>query len=324
MVMNTAAPADDALLDAYSQAVVGVVERVGPSVVKIDVAGTTRGARAGRSERGSTGSGLIVSPDGLVLTNSHVVAGGGPLRITLADGRELAAALIGEDPHTDLAVIRADGQDLACQVLGASGRLRPGQLAIAIGSPYGFQHTVTAGVISALGRALRSHTGRLMEHLIQTDAALNPGNSGGPLVTSAGEVVGINTAAIVGVQGISFAVPTSTARMVIGALLRDGRVRRSYIGISGHDTALPTRLVRFHRLEVTGAVAVADVAPGSPAEGGGVLQHDLIVAFDRAPVSGIDDLLRLLTADAIGVPVSLDVVRGPHRRTLRVVPVESP
>jgi S1-C subfamily serine protease len=297
MVMNTAAPADDSLLDAYSQAVVGVVERVGPSVVKIDVAGTTRGARAGRSERGSTGSGLIVSPDGLVLTNSHVVAGGGPLRITLADGRELAAALIG---------------------------VRPGQVAIAIGSPYGFQHTVTAGVISALGRALRSHTGRLMEHLIQTDAALNPGNSGGPLVTSAGEVVGINTAAIVGVQGISFAVPTSTARMVIGALLRDGRVRRSYIGISGHDTALPLRLVRFHRLEVTGAVAVADVAPGSPAEGGGVLQHDLIVAFDGAPVTGIDDLLRLLTADAIGVPVSLDVVRGPHRRTLRVVPVESP
>jgi S1-C subfamily serine protease len=246
------------------------------------------------------------------------------LRITLADGRELAAALIGEDPHTDLAVIRADGQDLPCQALGASGRLRPGQVAIAIGSPYGFQHTVTAGVISALGRALRSHTGRLMEHLIQTDAALNPGNSGGPLVTSAGEVVGINTAAIVGVQGISFAVPTSTARMVIGALLRDGRVRRSYIGISGHDTALPPRLVRFHRLDETGAVAVAEVAPGSPAAHGGVLQHDLIVAFDGAPVSGIDDLLRRLTADAIGVPVSLDVVRGPERRTLRVVPVESP
>ncbi len=322
--MITAAPADDVLLDAYSRAVVGVVERVGPSVVKVDVGGRSRGARAKPGERSGTGSGLIVSPDGLVLTNSHVVAGGGPLHLTLADGREMAAALIGEDPHTDLAVIRAEGQDLPYQPLGASGRLRPGQVAIAIGSPYGFQHTVTAGVVSALGRALRSHTGRLMEHLIQTDAALNPGNSGGPLVTSAGEVVGINTAAIAGVQGISFAVPTSTARVVIGALLRDGRVRRSYIGISGHDALLPPRLVRFHRLDETVAVAVADVAAGSPAAFAGMLQHDLIVAFDGAPVRGIDDLLRRLTADAIGVPVSLDVVRGPERRTLRVVPVESP
>jgi S1-C subfamily serine protease len=322
--MITAAPADDALLDAYSRAVVGVVERVGPSVVKIDVGGRTRGARAREGERSGTGSGLIVSPDGLVLTNSHVVAGAGSLRVTLADGRDLAAVLIGEDPHTDLAVIRAAGQDLPCQPLGASGGLRPGQVAIAIGSPYGFQHTVTTGVISALGRALRSHTGRLMEHLIQTDAALNPGNSGGPLVTSAGEVVGINTAAIAGVQGISFAVPTSTARVVIGALLRDGRVRRSYIGISGHDAALPPRLVRSHRPTETGAVAVADVASGSPAACGGVLQHDLIVAFDGEPVRGIDDLLRCLTSEAIGIPVLLDVVRGPERRRLRVVPVESP
>jgi S1-C subfamily serine protease len=322
--MNGTVTSDDALLDAYSQAVVDVVERVGPSVVKIDVVKTTASSRPTHRERGGTGSGLIVSPDGLILTNSHVVGGSGRLRITLADGRDLAAALIGEDPHTDLAVIRAEGQDLPYQLLGASGRLRPGQVGIAIGSPYGFQHTVTAGVISALGRALRSHTGRLMEHLIQTDAALNPGNSGGPLVTSAGEVVGINTAAIAGVQGISFAVPTSTARAVIGDLLRHGRVRRSYIGISGHDTALPPRLVRFHRLDQTGAVAVADVAPGSPAAEGGVLQHDLIVAFGGSPVRGIDDLLRRLTADAIGAAMSLDVVRGPERQSLLVVPVESP
>ena len=319
------APLDDAaLLDAYSRAVVDAVDRVGPSVVKIDVGSMSANARGRAREHVGTGSGLIISPDGLVLTNSHVVAGARDLAVTLADASTSAARLIGHDPDTDLAVIRMDGHDLPSRPLGDSGALRPGQVAIAIGSPYGFQHTVTAGVVSALGRALRSRTGRLMEHLIQTDAALNPGNSGGPLVTSAGEVVGINTAAIAGVQGISFAVSTSTARVVIGLLLRDGRVRRSYIGISGHDTALPPRLVRFHRLDETGAVAVADVAPGSPAAEGGVLQHDLIVAFDGAPVSGIDGLLRRLTADAIGVPVSLDVVRGPERRTLRVVPVESP
>ena len=199
-----------------------------------------------------------------MLTNSHVVAGARELAVTLADASTSAARLIGHDPDTDLAVIRMDGHDLPSRPLGDSGALRPGQVAIAIGSPYGFQHTVTAGVVSALGRALRSRTGRLMEHLIQTDAALNPGNSGGPLVTSAGEVVGINTAAIAGVQGISFAVSTSTARVVIGLLLRDGRVRRSYIGISGHDAVLPTRLRRHHRLEQPRAVAVADVAVGQP------------------------------------------------------------
>jgi S1-C subfamily serine protease len=322
--MITTVASDDALLDAYSRAVVDAVDRVGPSVVKVDVGGRARGEGRRGSNQGGTGSGLIVSPDGLILTNNHVVAGGGSLKITLEDGRRFAATRIGEDPHTDLAVIRADGQDLPYQTLGQSARLRPGQVAIAIGSPYGFQHTVTTGVVSALGRALRSHTGRLLEHLIQTDAALNPGNSGGPLVTSAGEVVGINTAAIAGVQGIAFAVPASTAKMVIGALLRDGRVRRSYIGISGHDAVLPPRLVRFHHLPGVGAVAVADVAAGSPAARGGVLQHDLIVAFGGTPVCGIDDLLRRLTADAIGAAVSLDVVRGPERRTLHVVPVESP
>jgi S1-C subfamily serine protease len=321
--MITSNTSDLALLDAYSGAVVEAVDRVGPSVVKIDAQEPTRpGVPAG--ERTGTGSGLIVSPDGLVLTNSHVVARAASLRVTLDDGREFVARLIGHDPDTDLAVIRTEARDLPFQALGDSGMLRPGQVAIAIGSPYGFQHTVTAGVISALGRALRSQTGRLMEHLIQTDAALNPGNSGGPLVTSAGEVVGVNTAAIAGVQGISFAVPTSTARVVIGALLRDGRVRRSYIGISGQDAVLPSRLTRFHGLERARAVAVADVAPGSPAARGGVMLHDLIVSFNGDPIGGVDDLLRHLTAETIDVSISLGVVRGPDRRTLRVVPVEVP
>jgi S1-C subfamily serine protease len=321
--MSTTAPTDDALLDAYSRAVVGAVERVGPSVVRIDVGRRAGGAGPRRSpEVAGTGSGLIVSPDGLVLTNSHVVAEANALTVTLEDGRTLAARTVGEDPDTDLAVVRTEAQDLPYQPLGDSGRLRPGQVAIAIGSPYGFQHTVTAGVVSALGRALRSRTGRLMEHLIQTDAALNPGNSGGPLVTSAGEVVGINTAAIAGGLGISFAVPTSTARVIIGTLLRDGRVRRSYIGISGHDVALPPRLVRHHRLEKTRAVAVTDVAAGSAAAQAGVLPHDLIVAFDGEPIGGVDDLLRHLTADAIGRGVTVDVVRGPDRQRLRLVPTE--
>jgi S1-C subfamily serine protease len=321
--MSTALLEDDALLDAYSRAVVGAVERVGPSVVRIDVGRHARGAAPRRSpDIAGTGSGLILSPDGLVLTNSHVVAEAMSLTVSLEDGRTFSARTIGDDPDTDLAVVRTEAQDLPYQPLGDSGRLRPGQVAIAIGSPYGFQHTVTAGVVSALGRALRSRTGRLMEHLIQTDAALNPGNSGGPLVTSAGEVVGINTAAIAGGSGISFAVPTSTARVVIGAVLRDGRVRRSFIGISGHDATLPPRLARYHRLEKPRAVAVADVAAGSPASQAGVMPHDLIIAFDGAAIGGVDDLLRHLTADAIGKVVTLDVVRGPDRRRLRVVPVE--
>jgi S1-C subfamily serine protease len=322
--MLTAPPSDDALLDAYSHAVVDAVERVGPSVVRIDIGEARRGRSPDARQRGGTGSGLIVAPDGLVLTNSHVVADSGSLAVTLADGRAFAARLIGHDPDTDLAVIRADAPELPSQPLGDSGRLRPGQVAIAIGSPYGFQHTVTAGVVSALGRALRSRTGRLMEHLIQTDAALNPGNSGGPLVTSAGEVVGINTAAIAGVQGISFAVPSSTARVVIGALLRDGRVRRSYIGVSGRDATLPPRLTRHHQLSKARAVAVTAVASGSPAARAGVMPNDLIVTFDGDPIGGVDDLLRHLSGEVIDTVVSLGVVRGPDRRSLRVIPAETP
>jgi S1-C subfamily serine protease len=315
--------ADTELLDAYSRAVVDTVERVGPAVVKIDVSVAGDRRRPGPEAAGS-GSGLIFTPDGLVLTNSHVVHGAQSVRVALADGRTFAADSVGDDPHTDLAVVRIGGPALPWQPLGDSGRLRVGQIAIAIGSPFGFQHSVTAGVISALGRALRSRTGRLMEHIIQTDAALNPGNSGGPLVTSAAEVVGVNTAAILGVQGISFAVPVNTAKVVISALLREGRVRRSFIGISGQDVALPRRLVRFHQLPVDRAVGVVEVAAGSPAERAGVRPHDLLVAFNDTPVTGVDDLARLLTHETIGEAVRVRVVRGPDVRTLRVVPEETP
>jgi len=314
MALDRRGDDDTGLLDAYSRAVVGAVERVGPSVVKIDVLG-------GRG--GATGSGLVFTPDGLVLTNSHVVHGGRTLRVTLEDGRDTGAELIGEDPQTDLAVLRLAAPDAPSRMLGDSSALRPGQVAIAIGAPLGFRHTVTAGVVSALGRALRSRTGRLMENLIQTDAALNPGNSGGPLVTSAGEVVGVNTAAIAGVHGISFAVPVNTAKFVVSALLREGRVRRSFIGVSGHDTALPRRLARFHELTGTRAIAVVEVAAGSPAAMAGVRPHDLIVAFDDRVVEGVDDLARRLTDAIIGRPVPLVVIRAHDRRTLRVVPVEA-
>jgi S1-C subfamily serine protease len=315
--METRAPGDAGLLDAYSQAVVSAVERVGPSVVRIDAHGD---GGAGRVRREGTGSGLVFTPDGLVLTNSHVVHASRTLTVTLLDGRSGGAVLIGDDPGTDLAVVRADLPDLAWQPLGDSGALRPGQVAIAIGSPFGFEHTVTAGVVSALGRALRSRTGRLIEHLIQTDAALNPGNSGGPLVTSAGEVVGVNTAAIAGGHGISFAVPINTAKLVVAALLREGRVRRSVIGLSGRDVALPRRLVRHHALPLERAIGVVEVAAGSPAERAGIRPHDLLVSFNDAPVAGVDDLVRHLTDALIGRAVPVGVVRGPDHRTLRVVP----
>jgi S1-C subfamily serine protease len=310
---------DTGLLDAYSEAVTNAVDRVAPSVVKIESGGAR--PEAGRGERG-TGSGLVFTPDGLVLTNSHVVAGGRSLRVVLDDGRELEADRIGDDPDTDLAVIRVGAHGVPFQALGDSSRVRPGQVAIAIGSPFGFQHTVTAGIISALGRSLRARTGRLMENLMQTDAALNPGNSGGPLVTSGAEVIGVNTAAILGVQGISFAVPINTARVVIGALLRHGRVRRSVIGVTGQDAPLPRRLARYHQIERDRAVGVVEVAPGSPADRAGIRGRDLIVSFAGTPVGGVDDLVRLLTDEVIGMQLPIVVLRGPDRRTLHVVPGE--
>ena len=271
-----------------------------------------------------TGSGFVFTPDGLVLTNSHVVSGASRVVVTLPDGRSHDADLVGEDPETDLAVLRITAPELAAADLGDSATLRPGQLVVAVGNPYGLQHTVTVGVVSALGRSLRSRSGRLMDNIIQTDAALNPGNSGGPLVNGRGQVVGVNTAMILGGQGLSFAVPINTARIVIPALLREGRVRRSYIGIGVQDVPLLRRVVRFFDLAVDSGVLVVSVEPGSPASLAGVRDGDIIVGLDGQPVAGSDDLHRLLIADRIGRAQALSVIRGSERVTVTVTPSESP
>ena len=270
-----------------------------------------------------SGSGLIFTPDGLVLTNAHVVEHAERIDVHLADGRHFEGRAIGEDPVTDIAVVRVGGHDLPWRMLGDSRSLRPGQVVIAIGSPYGFQHTVTAGVVSALGRSLRGRSGRLIDNLVQTDAALNPGNSGGPLVTSRGEVVGVNTAAILGVQGISFAIPINTARHIVSQLLRDGRVRRSVIGIAGQDVEIPRRLVRALRLEQARGVGVSQVMDDGAAKQAGAMVRDVILSFGGTAVAGIDDLQRLLTDGVIGLPQQLVVIRGDEKRTLIVVPREA-
>jgi S1-C subfamily serine protease len=312
--MNT----NDDLLDAYSRAVVGAADRVGPAVVKIDVEAPSRARR----QEGATGSGsgFVFAPDGLVLTNSHVVSGAHTIRVTLQDGRVLIADLVGDDPDTDLAVVRITADHLVAAELGDSSRLRPGQLVIAIGNPFGFQHTVTAGVVSALGRALRARTVRLMENLIQTDAALNPGNSGGPLVTSDGVVVGVNTAVILGGQGIAFAVPINTARIVISSLLKNGRVRRSHLGIAAQDAALPRALARELGLTQERAVTVRSVTPSSPADRAGLQSGDLILDLSRVPVTGVDDLHRLLTDERIGQRLPLRILRHGVVQDLWIVP----
>jgi len=306
---------DAHLLDAYSRAVVDAVATVGPAVVKVHV--PARGTAAS-----GTGSALIFTPDGFVLTNAHVVGDASAVDLVLADGRMRSAAVLARDQATDLAVLRASGDDLPWRMLGDSRDLRPGQVAIAIGSPYGFQHTVTAGVVSALGRSLRSTVGRLIEPLIQTDAALNPGNSGGPLVDSRGEVIGINTAAILGVQGISFAIPVNTARHVVSSLLREGRVRRSVLGLSGQDATLPRRVTRALGLAHERGVGVVQVIDGGAAAAAGARPRDVIVSFGTNAVAGIDDLHRLLTDQVIGVPLPMAVVRGVEVRRLVVVPRE--
>jgi len=310
------APDDDLnLLDAYSRAVVDAVATVGPAVVKVHVP-------AGRTGAGGTGSALIFTPDGFVVTNAHVVGDATAVELVLADGRNLPAAVLARDQATDLAVLRASGHDLPWRMLGDSRDLRPGQVVIAIGSPYGFQHTVTAGVVSALGRSLRSTTGRLIEPLIQTDAALNPGNSGGPLVSSRGAIVGINTAAILGVQGISFAIPVNTARHVVSSLLREGRVRRSVLGLSGQDVTLPRRVARALGLAGERGVGVVQVLKEGAAAAAGTRPRDVIVSFAGSTVAGIDDLHRLLIDEVIGVPQPMAVVRGVEVRRLVVVPRE--
>jgi S1-C subfamily serine protease len=315
------------LLDAYSRAVVSVVDTVGPAVVKI--AGVRRGAAQTRRglvpfEVPGAGSGAMIAPDGYILTNSHVVHDTANLEVTFSDGRTLAANLVGDDPATDLAVIRVDATGLPTAELGDSERLRVGQLVVAIGNPLGFQATVTAGVVSALGRSLRSQSGRLIENVIQTDVALNPGNSGGPLVDSRGRVVGINTAIIQGAQGISFEIPVNTARWITGLLIKEGRVRRAYLGIAGEPRPLHPRVAREHGLRAPMGIGVVQVIPGSPAERAGVRPGDVIIAVDGTPVSSVDDFHRFLGHARVGAYVRLDLLRGSQPVSLHVTLAASP
>jgi S1-C subfamily serine protease len=326
---NNASPdSDGSLLDAYSLAVTSAVERISPSVVNIEVHQSAGRTRSGQPrEHHGGGSGFVFTPDGLILTNSHVVHEAARIAVTLADGRHMPAALIGEDPASDLAVIRVDEprldqQSLVPAALGDSQRLHVGQVVIAIGAPYGFQSTVTAGVVSALGRSLRSYSGRLIDDVIQTDASLNPGNSGGPLVDSRGAVIGVNTAIIPGAQGICFATAIDTVKAVVVQLLRDGRVRRGFLGIAGATVPLSRRLARHFELDNERAVRVESVEAGGPAAAAGVAPGDLIVRFGGEAVNGIDDVHRLLTAARIGAPGALTVLRGAQKRDLAVVPAE--
>jgi S1-C subfamily serine protease len=317
---------DSLLLDAYSQAVINATDRVNASVVNISVlqsrAEPNRAASESQQRIGS-GSGFVFTPDGFVLTNSHVVHGASRVRVTLSDGRQFDAQPVGDDLDTDLAVIRINASNLVPAALGDSQKIRVGQVAIAIGNPYGFQCSVTAGVVSALGRSLRSNSGRLIDNIIQTDAALNPGNSGGPLVNSLGEVIGINTAVILPAQGICFAIAVNTAKFVAGRLIRDGKIRRSYIGVAGQNVPLHRRLVRFHRLPVEQGVLVVSVEDNSPAQKAGLQEGDLIVGYAAQVVSGIDDLHRLLTDERLGVRSQVTILRGTEKQLLWIVPEES-
>jgi len=314
-------PGDEApLLDAYSNAVVTAVDRVGPSVVHIDV----RGQGGHGAERRGSGSGFVFTPDGLILTNSHVVSKASAIAATFADGSSAQADLLGDDPDTDLALLRIGGNRLACAALGSSRRLRVGQLAIAIGNPYGYQHTVTTGVVSALGRSLRATTGRLIDDVIQTDAALNPGNSGGPLLDSRGEVIGVNTAIIPMAQGICFATAIDTAKWVVAELLRHGRVRRAYLGIAGATTPLPRRVVRFFDLAGASGLRVVSVEPQGPARLAGIEAGDVIVKIGDQVVTGIDDLQKLLDESLIGKRSSITLLRRSRRLELGVTPQETP
>jgi S1-C subfamily serine protease len=316
-------PTDPQLLDAYSAAVVRAVERVAPSVVNLHVGrAAPRGRGSRRTVRG-TGSGFVFTPDGLLLTNSHVVDGAEAIEVALLDGRRVTGDLIGDDPDTDLAVVKINAPGLAAVTLGDSHALRPGQLAIAIGNPFGFEYSVTAGVVSAIGRSLRARTGRLMNNLIQTDAALNPGNSGGPLVSSIGEVIGVNTAVILPGQGISFAIPISTATRVAGHLIKDGRVRRSYIGVGGQTAPILRSRARLHHVAADTGVLVLTVEANSPAGRAGLAEGDVIVEFAGEPVATIDDLHILLTDGRIGVPTRLAILRGREKLDLEIVPAES-
>lgn len=312
---------DQEILDAYSRTVIDVAGRVSPSVVNIHVRQEGNGRKGPRSAGGS-GSGFVFTPDGFILTNSHVVHGASYIEVILSDGQRHPAQLVGDDPHTDLAVIRIVAPNLAPVELGDSQSIRVGQLVVAIGNPYGFQCTVTAGVVSALGRSLRSQSGRLIDNVIQTDAALNPGNSGGPLVNSHGEVIGVNTAVILPAQGICFAIAVNTVKFVAARLIKEGRVRRSFIGLAGQDVPVHRRVVRFYNLPVETGVLVVSVEPNSPAARAGLFEGDVIIGFDSQPVAGIDDLHRLLTEEKVGLKAKLTVIRRTERMELLVVPQE--
>jgi S1-C subfamily serine protease len=312
-------PTDDELLDSYSRAVIGAAERVSPSVVNIETHLRVRGR-----ESGGSGSGFLFTPDGFILTNSHVVHGAAHIDVTLADGRRCHASLVGDDPDTDLAVIRIDAPNLVPAVLGDSQQIRPGQLVVAIGNPLGFQCTVTSGVVSALGRSLRAQSGRLIDNVIQTDAALNPGNSGGPLVTSRGEVVGVNTAVIRGAQGICFATAINTAKFVAARLIRDGFIRRGHIGIAAQDVPLPRRVVRFHNLPVDSGLRVEEVQPSSPAAAAGLLRGDIIIEFAGHPIAGIDHLHRWLAETEPGERSTMTILRGAEKLHLAVTSETEP
>lgn len=324
----TAPTSDEKLLDAYSQAVINVVEKVSPAVVNIDVQRQLKGLRRNNQtfsqEVRGNGSGFIFTPDGYILTNSHVVHDASKIEVTLSDGRSYAAQMIGDDPDTDLAVIRINAPNLVAARLGDSQSLRAGQLAIAIGNPYGFQTTVTTGVVSALGRSFRAKSGRLIDNMIQTDAALNPGNSGGPLVTSHGEVIGINTAVIMSAQGICFAVPINTAKMILMPLIKDGKVRRGYIGVGGQNVPLPRRVVLFHELSVESGVLLISIEHNSPAQKAGLQEGDVIVGLNNQPIASIDDLHKVLTHEQVGMRSPLTIIRRTEKLVLDIVPEESP
>ena len=317
---------DEAELDSYSRTVTAVAAAVSPSVVRIDVQGVKGqqqrpGRPRGPNEAVGSGSGFVFTPDGYVLTNSHVVSGARRISVTLLDGRKLPGHVVGDDPDTDLAVIRLhEASDLTPVSFGDSSALRVGQIAVAVGNPFGFDCTVTAGVVSALGRSLRTQSGRLVDDVIQTDAALNPGNSGGPLVDARGHVIGVNTAMILPAQGICFAIAVNTVTFVVAKLIHEGRIRRSYLGVAGQNVPLHRRVVRFHDLPLESAVFVVSVEPDSPGARAGVRDGDLIVGFEGKPIAGIDDLHKLLTEDQADREASLIVVRGSERVALVVRP----
>lgn len=318
---------DDELMDSYSNAVIFAAEKISPSVVNIEVEKKLRGkAAAGRSlPEGmyATGSGFIFTPDGFILTNCHVVHHACKINVTLPDGRSFAADLVGDDPDTDLAVIRISGANFTAAPLGDSQRVKVGQLVVAIGNPYGFQCTVTSGVVSALGRSLRSMSGRLIDNVIQTDAALNPGNSGGPLASSNGKVIGVNTAIILPAQGICFSIAVNTAQFVASRLIREGRVRRSYIGLGAQNIQMQRRVVRYYKLNADTGVQVVTVEKSSPAERAGLCRGDVIICFDDKAVAEIDDLHRLLTEERVGKKSTVTVMRGTEKITMAIIPEEA-